>query len=71
MAMRFSFTVDVEVERIQGKFATRDEIADAIRSALEDAEHNIDVTSIGPDGDSEYEVVCCDIDEVEQKKGKK
>lgn len=68
MAHRFSFTVDVEIERVQGKFATRDEIEQAIRTALEEVESNIDVSGIGPDGDSEYEVVSCDVNEAEVAK---
>jgi len=36
--MRFRFVVDVEVNRIQGKFATREEIADQIQAALQEAD---------------------------------
>jgi hypothetical protein len=35
--MRFEYKVTVEVERETGKFATRDEIDDQIREALESA----------------------------------
>jgi hypothetical protein len=35
--MHFTFTVEVEVEREQGKFASRDEISEAIAEALGDA----------------------------------
>lgn len=36
--MRFTYTVSVEVERTQGKFASRDEIGDQIQEALEQAD---------------------------------
>lgn len=36
--MKFTFTVEIEVERSQGKFATHEEIADTIQTALEDAD---------------------------------
>ena len=34
----FVFTVTVEVEREEGKFASRDELADQIREAIEGAD---------------------------------
>lgn len=36
--MRFSFVVFVEVERDEGKFASRDEISEQIAEALQDAD---------------------------------
>lgn len=36
--MRFEFMVSVEVEREEGKFASRDEIGEAIDQALQDAD---------------------------------
>ena len=36
--MRYNFTADVEVERAEGKFATREEIGELIRVALEGAD---------------------------------
>ncbi len=54
--MRMTFTVDVDVERVSGKFASREEIADPIREALEGA--NIGgVSGVGADAASEYEIV--------------
>lgn len=44
------FTIEVEVEREQGKFASRDEIAEALAEAVEQA----DLSSLGADGTSEY-----------------
>ena len=38
--MQFVFIVNVTVERTEGKFATRDEIGDAILSELEGADPN-------------------------------
>lgn len=54
MAHRFTFTVEVELERSEGKFAARDEMADAIIDMLEGAEDG--VYGIGSDGDSSYDV---------------
>jgi len=53
--MKFTFTVEVEVERIQGKFATRDEIEATIQEWLEGANEG-SVDGVGADGESEYEV---------------
>jgi hypothetical protein len=36
--MRFVFTVEVEVERSEGKFESRESIGDAIREAIEGAD---------------------------------
>jgi hypothetical protein len=54
--MRFELTVSVEVERIEGKFASRDEIRDNIAEALNDANPGT-LDSLGADGTSSYEVI--------------
>jgi hypothetical protein len=54
--MKFSFTVEVEVERVQGKFASRDEILEQLQEVVEGADPG-SVDGVGADGDSEYEVV--------------
>lgn len=38
MGMKFKFEVEVEVERIEGKFASRDDIGEQIKEALESAD---------------------------------
>lgn len=53
--MKFTFTVEVEVERTEGKFAPKDEIADQLREAVEYANPGT-VDGVGADGDSNYEV---------------
>ena len=55
MPMKFTFTVTVEVERIEGKFAPKDEIADALRDEIESANPG-SVDGVGADGDTSYEV---------------
>jgi 3-oxoacyl-(acyl-carrier-protein) synthase len=55
MSSRFRFVVEVELERTEGKFAGRDEMADAIQNALDDANPS-QVDGIGNDGTSTYEV---------------
>lgn len=57
--MRFVFTVEVQVERIQGKFASRDEIAEQIQEALESAAPD----SLTGENGGEYEVVSFDVSE--------
>ena len=53
--MQFSFSITVEVDRESGKFASREEIRDAIREALESADPG-EVFGVGADGDSTYTV---------------
>ena len=36
--MRFKFTVDVEVQHTEGKFASRDDLEEKLREALEGAD---------------------------------
>lgn len=54
--VRFEFTVAVEVERVEGKFAPKDEIADQLREAIDMANPST-VDGVGADGTSSYEVV--------------
>lgn len=54
--MRFTFTVTAEVEREQGKFASRDEIQAEVQEWLESANQD-EVSGIGADGDSIYNVI--------------
>lgn len=58
--MKFTFTVEVEVERVQGKFASRDEIAEQLREAVKGADPG-SVDGVGADGDSEYEVTSWEV----------
>jgi hypothetical protein len=48
----FSFTVNVTAEKTSGKFTSKDELADEIRDAIEQA----DPGSIDPTGEGEYEI---------------
>ncbi len=48
----------VEVERVSGLFVGRDELTDAIRDAIEE----VDLTGLGANGDSEYEVTSVDVE---------
>lgn len=61
--MRFVFTVEVEVRRIEGKFATRDELAFHIQEALEQA----DPVSLEGDNGGGYEVVSWEVNEEAKK----
>lgn len=50
------FLVEVEADKTSGVFAPRDELEDRISSALEDAAQSADLSSLGANSDSEYEV---------------
>lgn len=54
MAHTFEFKVTVTVERVTGKFASRDEISEAIMSELEGADPGY-LSGLGTDGSSDYE----------------
>ena len=57
--MEFTFTVQVEVSRVTGKFASRDEIAAQIQEALDNANPG----SLTGDNGGEYETVTWDVSE--------
>lgn len=54
--MRFKVELEIEVERIEGKFASRDEVAEALQEALADVSVGESLSGLGADGASEYEV---------------
>ena len=62
MPHRFKFTVEVEVERESGKFASRDEMTEELISCLEGANEG-SISGIGADGDSEYTVTSWTVEE--------
>jgi hypothetical protein len=57
--MKFTFTVEVEVQRNQGKFATHEEIADQIQEALEGA----DPGTYQGENEGEYETSSWEVSE--------
>jgi hypothetical protein len=59
--MRFTFEVTVEVERLEGKFASRDEIEQYLFDEIEGAAPS-EVSGVGADGDSTYEVTSFVVD---------
>lgn len=63
MAHTFTFTVTVELEREQGKFATRDEMAEAIIEWLQNADEG-SIYGIGADGDSTYNTTQWEVEQV-------
>jgi hypothetical protein len=62
--MRFIFTVEVKVSRSEGKFATRDEIAEQIVEALESA----DPGSYEGDNGGEYATESWDVSEEDARR---
>lgn len=55
--MQVNFNVSIEVERQAGKFASRDEITQALQSALEDGLDGADLSTLGADGESVYDII--------------
>jgi hypothetical protein len=68
--VRFTYTVEVEVERVEGKFASRDEVAEQLQEALESADPG-SIDGIGSDGTSGYEVTSWSVDEQPQQRTRK
>lgn len=60
--MQFTFEVTITVERTEGKFASREELAEQIMSELESAEP----MSLTGDNGGEYEVTEFEISEIDQ-----
>lgn len=63
--MRFDFLVSVEVERTEGKFASRDDIAAELAQTLEFADPS-SIDGIGADGTSSYETTDWSVEEQAQ-----
>lgn len=61
--MRLSFTVEVEVERMTGKFASKDEVREVLEEAITEGIEGADLSSLGADSESEYEVSSVDVNE--------
>lgn len=64
MAHTFTFKITVTLTRTQGKFASREELAEAIQSELEGA----DPGQINAGDDGEYEVESFEVDEYVEPK---
>lgn len=62
--MRFEFVVTVEVERTEGKFSSREDIAAQIMEELEGADPSV----IEGENGGQYETVCWEIEESPIKK---
>jgi hypothetical protein len=60
--MRFRFMVEAEAERIEGKFASRDELADQMRSEIEGSSPGY----VEGDAGGQYEVTDWSVEDVEQ-----
>lgn len=66
--MQFEFTVKVEVERVEGKFAGRDELEEQIQEAIDGA----DPGSIEGESGGSYDVLTWDVSPIHNvKSGKK
>jgi hypothetical protein len=65
--MNVTFEVEIQLERVGGKFAPREEVVDALREQLEQAAGE-GVSGVGADGDTEYEASDYTITEIERPK---
>lgn len=63
----FKFLVEVETEREQGKFASRDEQAEAIISAIETGAGDAELSGLGVDSNSDYAVTLTEVTELDNK----
>jgi hypothetical protein len=59
--MRFEMKVIVEVERLEGKFASRDELEQEIFNAISDANPS-QIDNVGADGASSYEITSWEVE---------
>lgn len=59
--MALTFTVRVELGRVSGLFVGTDELAEAVREALEGAEMDVALDGLGNQGSSEYEVLSWEV----------
>ncbi len=59
--------VTVELDRTEGKFASREEVVESLTEWLENA-NQASIYGIGADGESTYEVINWDVEEVERPK---
>lgn len=58
--MRFNFMLEAEVERVTGKFASREEIEAELLQALSDANPDM-ISGVGADGGSDYEITSWEV----------
>lgn len=64
MAHKFKIVTEVVVERTEGLFAARDEMAEVLIEWIENANEET-LSGLGSDGTSEYEVLEWNVEEVE------
>lgn len=62
--MKFKFQIELTVERVSGKFVSREEIGTQISGELENVVSYIDLDGLGADSDSEYEVTDSTVSEL-------
>lgn len=61
--MHFTFVVEVDAERTEGKFASRDDIGEQIQSEIESA----DPGSVTGENGGEYEITAWEVSEQVRK----
>ena len=63
MAHNFTLKVSVELNRVSGKFASRDEMLEALIGMVEGADEG-QVDGIGADGESNYTIDMWEVEEL-------
>lgn len=63
MSTILEFKVTIELEKSEGKFASKDELLDLMKEALEDA----DPGSISCENEGIYDTLTWDVEAIEQK----
>jgi hypothetical protein len=67
MAHNLIFAVRVTLERLEGKFAPKDELADKIIEMIEQANDST-IDGVGADGESVYDIVDWDVLQITELK---
>lgn len=65
--MKITLIVEAEVAHVTGKFASRDELTDALIENIEDADDG-EIVGVGVDQDSEYSITSWSVSEGEAPK---
>jgi hypothetical protein len=62
VAMDLVVKVTITVKRQYGKFAPKDDLLEQVQEQLPDLVFDLDLTGVGADGESEYEVTNVEVD---------
>jgi hypothetical protein len=66
--MRVRIVVEAELQHVTGKFAARDEVEEILIDELENVDPG-EVSGVGEDGETEYEIVDWQVSAMEPARG--